>query len=231
AAGGVGAPGSSAACRQSSACPGESRPSRPAGQGRDCRSPSRATAASAAAGSAAGRRSRGRSTPQAATTRAAKAIPCRSAVAQGVTPPNGRGAQSSRRASQPVRTRAEWRMMAPFFVSAESSLATAATVPWGEVMGWKVRVVLGILFLLAGSAKGQFLLFTPPGGPEGRPETTKERLEREISEAPHHLGPVRIAPLVGFRDVAYVRDLFADGTRTRSDVTATVGAGLRAYLH
>lgn len=98
-------------------------------------------------------------------------------------------------------------------------------------MRFKVRMCLGILFLLAGSAKGQFLLFTPPGGPQGRPETVEERLEREISQAPHHLGPVRIAPLVGFRNVAYVRDLFGNQTNVQSDVTATAGAGFRAYLH
>lgn len=96
-------------------------------------------------------------------------------------------------------------------------------------MRFKIQVCLGILFLFAGSAKSQFLQFTPPGGPEGRQETVQERLEREIRLAPYHLGPVRIAPLVGFRDVAYVRDLFATGD-ARSDVTATVGAGFRAYL-
>jgi len=96
-------------------------------------------------------------------------------------------------------------------------------------MRFKIQVCLGILFLFAGSAKSQFLQFTPPGGPEGRQETVQERLEREIQDARYHLGPIRITPLVGFRDVAYVRDLLA--TRdARSDVTATVGAGFRAYL-
>ncbi len=84
---------------------------------------------------------------------------------------------------------------------------------------------------MAGRAKGQFFQFTPPGGPEARPESVADRLEREIHQAPYHLGPVRIAPLVGFRDVAYVRDLFAEDGKSRSDVTATVGAGLRGYLH
>jgi len=96
-------------------------------------------------------------------------------------------------------------------------------------MRFKIQVCLGILFLFAGSAKSQFLQFTQPGGPEGRQEDVQERLEREVQAARYHLGPVRIAPLVGFRDVAYVRDLLA--TRdARSDVTATVGAGFRAYL-
>ncbi|HYU35365.1 MAG TPA: hypothetical protein VEW48_24700 [Thermoanaerobaculia bacterium] len=98
-------------------------------------------------------------------------------------------------------------------------------------MRFKVRVWIGILSLLACSAKGQFLLFTPPGGPESRPETIEDRLDREIRQAPYHLGPVRIAPLVGFRDVAYVRDLFSNTTNSGGDLTATLGAGARGYLH
>lgn len=96
-----------------------------------------------------------------------------------------------------------------------------------------VRLSCAILFLFltAGDAKAQFLQFTSPGGPDSRPETTAERLEREIEDAPYRLGPVYIAPVVGLRDAAYVRNLFASGEETPSDVTATVTAGLRAYLH
>lgn len=86
------------------------------------------------------------------------------------------------------------------------------------------------LFLVASDAKAQFLQYAAPGGPEGRPETTKERLEREISEAPRRLGPFYIAPIFGFRDAAYVRNLFASAGEERSDVTITVAAGVRAYL-
>jgi hypothetical protein len=99
-------------------------------------------------------------------------------------------------------------------------------------MRWKVRAMsVGILFLMAASAKGQLFQFTPPGGPDGRPETVEDRLEREMRDAPYRLGPIYIAPLVGFRDVAYVRDLFAgSGETASSDLSATAGAGFRAYL-
>lgn len=86
------------------------------------------------------------------------------------------------------------------------------------------------LFLITSDAQAQFLQYTAPGGPDGRPETVQERLERELSEAPYRLGPFYVAPLIGFRDVAYVRNLFASGDEPRSDLTATVGAGFRAYL-
>lgn len=95
-------------------------------------------------------------------------------------------------------------------------------------MRFKVQVSLGILFLLAAGAKGQFLQFASPGGPEGQPESAQERLERELRGVPWRVGPVRLAPLVGLRDTSYVRDLFGSGER--SDLTSTAGAGLRAYL-
>lgn len=95
----------------------------------------------------------------------------------------------------------------------------------------KIQVCVGILFLFAASAKSQFFQFTQPGGPDGRQETIQERLDRETEEARYRLGPLRIAPLLGVRDVAYVRDLVGGNGDTRSDLTATVGAGFRAYLH
>lgn len=89
---------------------------------------------------------------------------------------------------------------------------------------------IAAILLIAGSAKAQFAQYTPPGGPEDRPEDRKERLEREIEEARYRLGPVRVDPVLSFRDVVYVRDLFASEGPATSDVTATAGAGFRAYL-
>jgi hypothetical protein len=87
-----------------------------------------------------------------------------------------------------------------------------------------------ILCLLAGEAGAQFLQYTPPGGPTEEPESRQERLEREVEEARLHLGVVRVAPWVSLRDIAYTRNLFATGTVPPDDLTATVGAGFRAYL-
>lgn len=68
------------------------------------------------------------------------------------------------------------------------------------------------------------------GGPESRPETARDRLERELEEVPYKVGPVHVAPLVGLRDMAYVRNLFASGGEIESDLTATASAGVRLYL-
>ncbi|MBW8875443.1 MAG: hypothetical protein JF614_10820 [Acidobacteria bacterium] len=96
----------------------------------------------------------------------------------------------------------------------------------------KIRASMTVLlFLMAGSAGAQFQ-YTPPGGPEEKPANRREALEREVSQARYHLGPVRIAPWAALHDIAYVRTLFAsDNQRSPTDFTATAGAGFRAYLH
>lgn len=84
---------------------------------------------------------------------------------------------------------------------------------------------------MAGEAGAQFLQYTPPGGPEQRPADRKEEMEREIEQADRRLGRMHIAPWASLHDVAYVRNLFStSGQEMTNDVTATVGAGFRAYL-
>ncbi|HEX9940391.1 MAG TPA: hypothetical protein VGG03_00120 [Thermoanaerobaculia bacterium] len=101
----------------------------------------------------------------------------------------------------------------------------------GETMRLKFRASMTfILFLIAGGAGAQFLQYTPPGGPERPPESRQEQLERELEAARYHLGPVRVAPWTTLRDVSYVRNFFSAGQEPPDDVTATLGAGLRAYL-
>jgi len=86
------------------------------------------------------------------------------------------------------------------------------------------------LGLTARGAGAQFIQYTPPGGPEVRPESRQEILRRELDAARYHLGPVRIAPWATLRDLAYVQNLLFTGVRQPSDFTATAGAGFRAYL-
>lgn len=87
------------------------------------------------------------------------------------------------------------------------------------------------LWLVAGGAGAQFLQYTPPGGPPEEPEDRQEELERQIQEARYHLGPVRISPWAALKDFAYIRNFFETGDGSPDDdVTATLGAGFRAYL-
>src|ERR1700730_15130181 len=88
-----------------------------------------------------------------------------------------------------------------------------------------------LLFLLAGRAGAQFSQYTAPGGPEGRPADRKGELAKEVQEARFRLGPGRVEPTAGLRDVSYVKTLVASSAVTQpTDFTATAGAGLRAYL-
>lgn len=86
-------------------------------------------------------------------------------------------------------------------------------------------------------AWGQFPQYTPPGGanePSLDPETA---IEQALDDARWRLGPVRLAPWIGISQLAYVDDVFGGSARGDggdegkvSDFTATVGAGLTAYL-
>jgi hypothetical protein len=101
----------------------------------------------------------------------------------------------------------------------------------GEIMRLKILSSMTfILWLYAAAAGAQFLQYTPPGGPEQDPETRREELERELEDARFNLGVVRIAPWATLRNVAYVRNFFDVGEQPPDDFTATVGAGLRAYV-
>ncbi|HEY0510703.1 MAG TPA: hypothetical protein VGH73_02285 [Thermoanaerobaculia bacterium] len=95
----------------------------------------------------------------------------------------------------------------------------------------RLFLCLTALILMARDVGAQFLQYTPPGGPEEKPESRQTQLEREIKDARYHLGPVRIAPWASLHDLAYVHSILSTGQSLPNDLTATVGAGFRAYLH
>lgn len=93
-----------------------------------------------------------------------------------------------------------------------------------------------LLLLLAGlfpsRVWAQFDQYTAPGGSTDRPDDRQEQLERDMEEARWRLGPVHVDPWASLYDVEYYDNAFgssSEGEET-ADVTATVGAGLRAYL-
>jgi hypothetical protein len=99
-----------------------------------------------------------------------------------------------------------------------------------ETMRLKIQAAMTlVLLLMAGSAEAQFQ-YTPPGGPEEKPASRKQELDREVTTARYQLGAVRVAPWASLHDVGYVRSLLTSGRQIPADITATVGAGVRAYL-
>lgn len=90
------------------------------------------------------------------------------------------------------------------------------------------RALLGslILFSCSSSAFGQFTQYRPPGEFKEQRESVDQTLERSMQEAQWRLGALLVDPWLALRDLGYIDE----GEPFGSDVTATVGAGLRAYL-
>lgn len=96
-------------------------------------------------------------------------------------------------------------------------------------------LLLSIVFAVAGlwprPARAQFSLYTEPGSLAGKPEDRRTELERAVEEARWTLGPLRLHPWIGLRNVAYVDNVFSSSAGTEeSDITASAGLGLRAYV-
>jgi hypothetical protein len=91
-------------------------------------------------------------------------------------------------------------------------------------------LLLGFTCLAPAWARAQFDQYTSPGGPTERPRDRKELLQEYLRDARWRLGPLRVDPWFSLSDVEYVDNSFGSSTGEEADVTATAGAGLRAYL-
>lgn len=74
--------------------------------------------------------------------------------------------------------------------------------------------------------------YTPPGSPTpGEDIPPQETLEEAIAQARWRFGGVRLTPWLGLRDVQFVSNVSdRPGAEGDNDFTATLGAGLRAYV-
>jgi hypothetical protein len=95
-----------------------------------------------------------------------------------------------------------------------------------------MRVVATTLCMIAGAAtsSAQFVQYSDPGSLANRSIPTKEGLEKAMEEARWNLGPVRVAPWFALKNVTYNNNVFGTSDDQVSDFTATIGAGLHAYL-
>lgn len=84
---------------------------------------------------------------------------------------------------------------------------------------------------LAAPALAQFDQYRPPGGLVEPPADRKGSLDKAADDARWHLGPVRLAPWWELRDIEYVDNAFGASGEKQGDITASMGAGLRAYFH
>jgi hypothetical protein len=95
-----------------------------------------------------------------------------------------------------------------------------------------MRILVATLALVAVSATAtaQFTQYADPGSLSNRAIPTKEGLEKAMEQARWNLGPVRVAPWFALKNVTYNDNVFGSPDDPVSDFTATVGAGLHAYL-
>jgi hypothetical protein len=87
--------------------------------------------------------------------------------------------------------------------------------------------LVSILFLSACSALGQMASDTVP---RERTIPRREQMDRDLEEARVHLGPFRIEPLFGLRDVGYENNVFGTTENPVADWRATVSAGADVIL-
>lgn len=109
-----------------------------------------------------------------------------------------------------------------------------------RAIGSGKSIALAAVVLVAAAAapqpaSGQFAQYTQPGTvSRGGPEVTREGFEQALEEAPWHLGPIRLDPWIGLRNLSWSSNPQAgtEGTEAEQedDLTASGGAGLRAHL-
>ncbi len=84
--------------------------------------------------------------------------------------------------------------------------------------------------LLAGQAAAQFTQYTSPGSLAIIEAPLREQVAASMEKAPWHLGPVRLLPWIGLRNLTWYSNVYEAPDAEQDDLSATVGAGLNAYL-
>jgi hypothetical protein len=88
-----------------------------------------------------------------------------------------------------------------------------------------------VLFLVSSQAEAQFLQYNPPGDFQSLAESREELFKREMEGARWRLGRLYVSPWFAIRDLTYIEnDSTISAGGGEADLSATVGAGLDAYL-
>lgn len=92
--------------------------------------------------------------------------------------------------------------------------------------------LLAVLVLVfhALPTQAQFGQYVLPGEQLTRTPADKETLERAMEAVPFRLGGIRWGTYLALRNIQYVDNVFGTATNKTSDVTASVAAGVHAYL-
>ena len=87
------------------------------------------------------------------------------------------------------------------------------------------------LVLVPLGSRAQFVQYSPAGDFRGPAETREEAFTREMENARWRFGRLHVNPWLAIRDLTYVKTTSTDESgANEADVSATLGAGLDAYL-
>lgn len=96
-----------------------------------------------------------------------------------------------------------------------------------------MRIVLTTVALalaLAGPAQAQFTQYFAPGSLGETEDPLRKQIEQAMERARWRLGPIRLEPWIGIRNIGYVDNVYGTEDGKTSDFTVNAGVGMRAYL-
>ncbi|HPW54856.1 MAG TPA: hypothetical protein PLP31_03910 [Thermoanaerobaculaceae bacterium] len=96
-----------------------------------------------------------------------------------------------------------------------------------------MRIVLTTVALalaFSGPAQAQFTQYFAPGSLGETEDPLRRQIEQAMERARWRLGPIRLEPWIGIRNLGYIDNVYGSANSPVSDFTVSAGAGLRAYL-
>lgn len=93
-----------------------------------------------------------------------------------------------------------------------------------------VLTTVALALALAGPAQAQFRQYFAPGSLGETEDPLRQQIEQAMERARWRLGPIRLEPWIGIRNIGYVDNVYGTASNQTSDFTVNAGAGLRAYL-
>lgn len=94
----------------------------------------------------------------------------------------------------------------------------------------RLFIVVALGLVLAAPAAAQFTQYFAPGSMAETEDPLEKQIKQAMEQARWHLGPIRLQPWIGLRNLGYIDNVYGTETNKKSDFTASAGAGLRGYL-
>ncbi|HNX50071.1 MAG TPA: hypothetical protein PKL08_07910 [Thermoanaerobaculaceae bacterium] len=87
-----------------------------------------------------------------------------------------------------------------------------------------------LVLVVAAPAGAQFRQYFAPGSLGETEDPLRTQIDAAMEQARWHLGPIRLQPWIGIRNIGYIDNVYGTEKDKVSDFTVSAGAGLRAYM-